>query len=63
MCRQDLEKEAWDLDQLLSQQDGVLQPEKGDVLIRTKSLEDLQKKMNDLFQCQQRRGALITNTN
>ena len=52
MCRTDLVKDEWDPQQLLHENEGILQPRDGDKLVRTKSLEDLQRKMKDLWECQ-----------
>ena len=52
VCRTDLVKDEWDPQQLLHENEGILQPLDGDKLVRTKSLEDLQRKMKDLWECQ-----------
>ena len=52
VCRTDLVKDEWDPQQLLHENEGILQPRDGDKLVRTKSLEDLQRKMKDLWECQ-----------
>ena len=54
VCRTDLVKDEWDAEELLRENEGILAREDGkaDKLVRTKSLEDLQRKMKDLWECQ-----------
>ena len=54
VCRTDLVKDEWDPQELLHENEGILAREDGkaDKLVRTKSLEDLQRKMKDLWECQ-----------
>jgi len=62
VCREDLPKELWNIQSLLSEQDGVLQSnEKDTKFIKSRSLKELQRKMADLFECQKKRGALVQN--
>ena len=57
-------KDLWNIQTLLSQRDGVLQSnEANTVFVKTRSLEELQRKMTDLFECQKKRGALVQNYN
>ena len=58
VCREDLPKELWNIDKLLKEKEGELQGNE-EKFVRTKSLEDLQRKMADLYQCQKKRGALV----
>lgn len=63
ICRFDLRKDLWNKDVLLRERESVLQLEepKGS-FVRSKSLESLQKKMQDLFECQKQRGAIISSS-
>merc|ERR1712156_172863 len=64
VCREDVPKDLWNIQTLLSQRDGVLQSnEANTVFVKTRSLEELQRKMTDLFECQKKRGALVQNYN
>ena len=65
VCREDLPKELWNIPELLKEQEGILQSFDKSVekFVKTKSLENLQRKMNDLFECQKKRGAHVLQQN
>ena len=59
VCRQDLNKDQFDAEKLSRCNDPKLQPKNSEVLIRTKSLEDLQLKMKTLLENQEQKIALL----
>ena len=62
VCREDMPKELWNIQELLSEREGVLQSNEANTnFVKTRSLEELQRKMTILYECQKEKGALVQN--